>query len=86
MTPAVSHIQLKVREDLQRHGRRDDFGEPRGRTARASGREQNENERERQRGTPSEGATGRDAAPHGAPTRCCRISAFATVNHCLTYI
>lgn len=24
--------------------------------------------------------------PHGAPTHCCRISAFAAMNHCLTYI
>lgn len=38
------------------------------------------------RETLREGEMGHDAAPHVAPTRCCRISVFAAMNHCMTYI
>lgn len=74
--------------------RSDDFAEPRGQTVRAISRGGNEKERERQRETLRRererelgvGGWGGDAPAHVAPTHCCRISVFAAMNHCVTYI
>lgn len=60
------------------------WGQSAGNRMKKSERDRERHREVRERGSAREG--GQDAPVHIAPTHCCHISVFATMNHCMTYI
>lgn len=60
------------------------WGQSAGNRMKKSERDRGRHREVRERASAREG--GQDAPAHIAPTHCCHISVFATMNHCMTYI